>query len=397
MSFPGPRGLSTVLARIQQIDALIARLDPASRPLMGSTAAGDDGTVAGTGADGAPATGFSAALADVRSSAQVGQASPSSAAAGSDIRVTSPLPGATLTQAFGPTTCTLEPSATIGGVTYAHYHDGLDLAAPLGTPVLAAADGQVIEAGTASDGAVVVGIRHADGSETRYAHLQAGLPVRVGEAVHAGEVIGRVGMTGNTTGPHLHFELWRNGVAVDPQPWITAGRLPGVPATGTSGGSQAAPAGSSPDASSSGRASTATLALFDRVAASIPYGSQIEAAAADANVDPFLLASLVRAESGFDPNAVSSAGAEGLTQLMPVTAQSLGVSDAFDPVANLEAGARYLAGDLASYGRVDLALAAYESGRGAVAAAGGVPDSFTTRSYISRILSTWTSYLQEAR
>src|SRR5690606_4875019 len=98
-------------------------------------------------------------------------------------------------------------------------------------------------------------------------------------------------------------------------------------------------------------------------------------------------------ESGFRADAVSSAGAMGLTQLMPATAAALGVSRPFDPPENLAAGARYLAGNLERYGRVDLALAAYQAGKGAVARAGGIPDSPTTRRYIDRILGWWSEHV----
>jgi hypothetical protein len=292
-----------------------------------------------------------------------------------------PLPGARLTQGFGPSSLSLEPTAVVDGTRYDHYHDGLDLAAPIGRPVLAAADGTVVSAGRMPDGAVAVRIRHADESETFYAHLEADLEVRTGDSVKAGQAIGTVGMTGNTTGPHLHFELRFKGRTVDPAPWLEAGRLPGADALAAH-----------PDVASTPDA----LARFDAVANDIPFAVEIRSAAIEAGIDPLLLASMIRAESGFRPEAVSWAGAQGLTQLMPGTARSLEVSDPFDPAENVRGGAKYLAGNLRIYGRVDLALAAYQAGKGAVARAGGIPESPTTHRYIDRILSYWAGYLEKS-
>ena len=115
------------------------------------------------------------------------------------------------------------------------------------------------------------------------------------------------------------------------------------------------------------------------------WAGAIEAAATRAGVDPRLLAAITRAESGFNPNALSGAGAVGLTQLMPGTAAGLGVNPT-DPFANLDGGARYLAGQLDSFGRVDLALAAYNAGPGAVRQAGGVPNYPETQAYVRRVL-----------
>ena len=120
-------------------------------------------------------------------------------------------------------------------------------------------------------------------------------------------------------------------------------------------------------------------------AAGRPWAGAIEAAATQAGVDPRLLAALTQAESGFNPGALSGAGAVGLTQLMPGTAAGLGV-DPTDPLANLDGGARYLAGQLDSFGRVDLAVAAYNAGPGAVRQAGGVPDYPETQAYVRRVL-----------
>ncbi len=111
----------------------------------------------------------------------------------------------------------------------------------------------------------------------------------------------------------------------------------------------------------------------------------IEAAAHRAGIDPKLLAAVTWAESGFDPDAVSRAGAIGLTQLMPATAAGLGV-DPTDPIQNLEGGARYLAWTIEEFGSVELGLAAYNAGPGAVRAAGGIPDIAETRAYVPKVL-----------
>jgi len=116
-----------------------------------------------------------------------------------------------------------------------------------------------------------------------------------------------------------------------------------------------------------------------------PWAAAIDAAATKAGVDPRLLAAITQAESGFNPGALSAAGAAGLTQLMPGTAAGLGV-DPTNPVANLDGGARYIAGQLATFGRVDLAVAAYNAGPGAVRKAGGVPDYPETQAYVRRVL-----------
>jgi murein DD-endopeptidase MepM/ murein hydrolase activator NlpD len=121
-----------------------------------------------------------------------------------------------ITQGFGPTSLVLEPARCIAGRCYTHFHDGIDLAAPLGSPVRAMTAGRVVLAGRVADGAVVVEIDHGAGLRSLYGHLEVGLLVRVGDRVVAGQALGQVGMTGNTTGPHLHFGVWSAGVPVDP-------------------------------------------------------------------------------------------------------------------------------------------------------------------------------------
>jgi murein DD-endopeptidase MepM/ murein hydrolase activator NlpD len=99
-------------------------------------------------------------------------------------------------------------------------HTGLDFSAPYGTPVRAVADGRVVEAGWDGPYGNAVVIEHAGGVRTRYAHL-ASDAVRIGERVSAGEVIGRVGSTGNSTGNHLHLEvLSPGGSFTDPRSWL---------------------------------------------------------------------------------------------------------------------------------------------------------------------------------
>ncbi|MCL6611505.1 MAG: lytic transglycosylase domain-containing protein [Peptococcaceae bacterium] len=114
-------------------------------------------------------------------------------------------------------------------------------------------------------------------------------------------------------------------------------------------------------------------AMVDRVAAK--YG-----------LDPALLRAVVEVESDFNPLAVSGAGAMGLMQLMPDTARSLGVKNPFDPMENLEGGARYLKSMIGRFnGNLRLALAAYNAGPGAVEKYGGVPPYGETLSYLRKI------------
>jgi soluble lytic murein transglycosylase-like protein len=110
-------------------------------------------------------------------------------------------------------------------------------------------------------------------------------------------------------------------------------------------------------------------------------------AAQEAGVPPALFQALVETESGFNPNAVSSAGAMGLTQLMPGTAQALGVQNPFNPQENLAGGARYLASLLNEFHSVPLALAAYNAGPGAVQFYGGIPPYPETEAYVTRVMN----------
>jgi soluble lytic murein transglycosylase-like protein len=124
------------------------------------------------------------------------------------------------------------------------------------------------------------------------------------------------------------------------------------------------------------------------------FDGQIQAAATKYGLDPALLKALIRQESNFNPNAGSPAGAQGLTQLMPGTAASLGVTDPHDPAQAIDGGAKYLKQQLDAFGGdVQKALAAYNAGPGAVKKYGGIPPYAETQNYVRKVLA----YQAEAR
>lgn len=98
-------------------------------------------------------------------------------------------------------------------------HTGLDIAARKGTPIKAAAGGTVVHAGWKGSLGKLIVVSHGNGVQTYYAHCNS-IGVKVGQEVSQGEVIGKVGSTGNSTGPHLHLEIRVNGVAYNPQNWL---------------------------------------------------------------------------------------------------------------------------------------------------------------------------------
>ncbi|MET7277717.1 M23 family metallopeptidase [Kribbella sp. NPDC005582] len=108
------------------------------------------------------------------------------------------------------------------GGRWAHNHTGLDFAAAFGTPVRAVMAGEVIQADFEGAYGRQVKIRHADGTVTSYSHMSE-FDVSVGDSVSAGTAVGAIGMTGNTTGPHVHFEVLPDGQnPVNPEPWLRA-------------------------------------------------------------------------------------------------------------------------------------------------------------------------------
>ena len=119
---------------------------------------------------------------------------------------------------------------------YRRFHRGLDIGAGHGTPILATTDGQVARAGWGGGYGNVVELRHGGGLATRYGHMSR-ISVSAGQRVRQGQVIGYVGSTGLSTGPHLHYEMFRNGQLIDPRSvrWVTRSQLAGADLEGFRG------------------------------------------------------------------------------------------------------------------------------------------------------------------
>jgi soluble lytic murein transglycosylase-like protein len=127
------------------------------------------------------------------------------------------------------------------------------------------------------------------------------------------------------------------------------------------------------------------------------YKSEVEKYAAEYGVEVALIRSIMHAESAFNPNALSRAGAQGLMQLMPATADRFDVSDPFDPKQNIRGGVAYLRFLLDLFdGNADLASAAYNAGEGAVLRFTGIPPYAETQVYVQRVQTLLTRYREDA-
>ena len=137
-------------------------------------------------------------------------------------------------------------------------------------------------------------------------------------------------------------------------------------------------------AASAGNTVRKTTSLPSRAA---QYESIFDEASRTYGVSKSLLLAVAKAESNFDTNSVSHAGAQGIMQLMPGTAKTLGVKNAFDPYENIMGGAKLRRDNIKSFGSVPLALAAYNAGPGAVKKYGGVPPYKETQNYVKKIMA----------
>jgi murein DD-endopeptidase MepM/ murein hydrolase activator NlpD len=186
--------IGEVQARIGAIESQLTALAARTAQLTGTTStAATSATAAApaTGVDAASGTSFAAAL---------------DSAVNAGATFVKPL-GGRVTSEFGPRWGTM--------------HKGLDLAAPAGSPIRAVTGGTVRRADWNGGYGNAVIIDHGNGLSTLYGHA-ASLNVKPGQKVHAGDIIAKEGSTGDSTGPHLHFEVRINDKQIDPRPWLTA-------------------------------------------------------------------------------------------------------------------------------------------------------------------------------
>lgn len=307
-------------------------------------------------------------------------------------------------------------------------HRGVDLAAPQGTLIYAAADGLVVEAGPASGFGMWIVLDHNIGGPvgTVYGHMYPGdLLVAGGDQVKAGQPIARVGSNGQSSGPHLHFEVYveggrlSGGTAIDPVPWLDG-------ATTTSGGDAGAPAPAPECATPGGGVDNLQPGVvppefepwYRRAGSLCPQ------------ISSSLLAAQGRQEGGWSPEggpnvtALSETGAQGPSQFMPGTWQSWGapVDEAGNPVGPPGTGDVHKPSDaIMAQGRfmchiadaIDgwiasgqvtwsgdrrvLYLAGYNAGEGAVLRSGGFPEGHSdyvnqTRPYADNIIAMEPQY-----
>ena len=281
------------------------------------------------------------------------------------------------------------------GPRWGTLHAGMDFASGGSPAILAATAGTVTFAAAAGSAGMMVQIDHGDGIVTKSMHLSR-IDVRQGDAVQAGTPIGVQGNTGDSTGPHLHFQVEVNGSPVDPRAWLTQAGID-IPPQG--GSVQGTAAGSAPTITPRSPQCDVPASGVNVDAVPQEYREWVaKAGQVCRDIPSSVIAAQIEAESGWNPRAVSPVGAQGLSQFMPGTWAAYGRDDdgngrvsPYDAGDAIMAQARYdceiaaslrgvVAGDL-----LDLTLAGYNAGPGAVMLHGGVPPYAETRAYVAKI------------
>ncbi|WP_336084081.1 peptidoglycan DD-metalloendopeptidase family protein [Nocardia sp. SSK8] len=302
-------------------------------------------------------------------------------------------------------------------------HKGIDMAAADGTTIYSVSDGRVVAAGPASGFGNWIVVDSVDTNGRAYSAVYGhmwdhGVRVRTGQTVTAGQPIGTVGSAGESSGPHLHFEIvpggrFTGGRQIDPMPWLDGAPTPDV------GGARAF---SSDPNCVRGFGSAGGLLADGKVPADLEIWYR-RAGTVCPEISSSLLAAQAKQESGFRRGLTSPAGAQGLAQFLPGTAVSINPDDGKPYVIDADGNgrasvwddgdaiigqARYMcaiahkiAGWMAD-GKVSgdltaLTLAGYNAGEGAVLASGGLPNQVAahyseTRPYVTNILSMEPQY-----
>ncbi|WP_027928084.1 M23 family metallopeptidase [Amycolatopsis benzoatilytica] len=215
-------GAFAAAAAGQTLKGAAGTSDAAVTPLANTQNASASFTLGSSGSGGAPellptghAVDASAEAAKMADSAKVTQAR---------VQAEADAARKAAEEASRPKTCLpAHGTFTSGfGARWGTSHLGIDIANAIGTPIYAASDGTIIEAGPASGFGLWVRLQLDDGTIQVYGHMNS-FSVHAGQRVKCGEQIAEIGNRGQTTGPHLHFEVWQNGTKkIDPRPWLAA-------------------------------------------------------------------------------------------------------------------------------------------------------------------------------